>query len=206
MFLANDCERRKLESLPSTTALLNLNRMAKSSIGEPDLKPCQIVQQSSFVQCVSLVVVVTVFAGGKTSFFENGDMVGPSWVWNKNFVRLWIECSHKLSQNSKRTGTGDSLGSENAAVLEKLLTGLVVAVEHFLDELVEFRRSNDWDVLLIGFGFSQNLLCSFHRGQNPWLSIIVSISPNTKIDLGWVGVVVVQHSQTENFIGWSSLD
>ncbi|KAH3670924.1 hypothetical protein OGAPHI_000635 [Ogataea philodendri] len=115
--------------VPLLQLWINTGRVVATSVEKNNgtwLGSGQVGEHSLLVQCVSLEIVIFVFFSGETGFFQNCDVVSPSWVWHKNFFRCWVECSHKLSQNSQRTSSRDTLRGENTSVLQKLLSSVVV--------------------------------------------------------------------------------
>ncbi|KAF1748076.1 hypothetical protein GCK72_024543 [Caenorhabditis remanei] len=175
-------------------------------------------KSSGLVESTGRLVVVAVLLDINTSKLEDWNVVSPGWSWLIDDFALGV-LGQEFRSNSESTGSRDTLGGENSLVVDNLRVLSKGELSRELGELWETCRekkinqiiifsllTNNTSILLVEIGSNHLTLGFLDRWENEWLSLIVTISSDSKIDLLWVRIRLVSLSDSKNRIRWAHLD
>lgn len=150
------------------------------------------------IKTLGLLVEVSVVSEWNSSSLKDLLVVTPGWV--AHVEGSWSVLGKELSNHSEGTSSRQSLQGDDSWVANEWA---VEAEEDATGTLVEISISIDWEVLLVELVVGHDLgLNLAHNWENIWLSIVVAVGTNTKVDLVWVLVGLEANSESEDWINW----
>lgn len=165
--------------LPLVLGGVNAGRVVSASMEKHDAAlghGLDVGDHSIEVEADGVLVVVAVLLDLQAGVLEDGIVVGPRGSGDVDGLCARIEALEEGTANAQSTGTGDGLGDDDAALLDRSRIGAVGELE---SSLCEGRHTSDAGVFLVERLVDDGLLGLLHGREDERLALVVTVGTDT---------------------------